>query len=105
MKKGFFLSFVTVILFSTSIFIILAINLSYYYVLSVHNYQKVVFYHYASRAVLKAWQKSKGNKTSIESWFIVDNKKMYYVTIFNNTICLMDDREPKGKIIYCYEEN
>jgi hypothetical protein len=104
MKKGFFLSFVLMILFFTSIFIAIAIRLSYQYVSSVTYYQRLIFYHYMSKSILKMWHDNRYDGV-LKSWVIIDNKKICYVRIANNKIYLMDDEEPKGKIIYYYEEN
>jgi hypothetical protein len=103
MKKGFFLSFVVIILFFTSVLVAITINLSYQYLSSIHYYQKLIFYHYLSKSILKMWQDNQQDK-SLKSWLIIDDKKICYVIISGNKVSLMDD-EKQGKIIYSYEEN
>ncbi len=104
MKKGFFLSFVVVILFLSLIFVALAIRLSHDYLSSVIRYKKLVFYHYACKAILKMYQQTNFDK-NLESWIVMNNKKIFYVRILNNTIYLMDTQGSKAELIYYYEEN
>lgn len=104
MKKGFFLSFVVIILFLSSMFVALAIRLSHHYLSYVIEYKKLVFYDYACKAILKMYQKANFDK-ELESWIMIDNKKTFYVRALKNKIFLMDAEKPKGKLIYYYEVN
>lgn len=104
MKKGFFLSFVVIILFLSSIFVALAIRLSHNYLSSIIEYKKLIFYDYACKAMLKMYQQANLDK-ELESWIIIDNKKLFYARILKDKIYLMDNEEQKDNLIYYYEEN
>lgn len=104
MKRGFFFSFALMILFLASTLVVIAVNLSYQYLSSVNYYQKLIFYHYLSKSIDMALHDNAYDK-SFESWLIADNKKICYIVVSKDKICLMNKQESKEKIIYSYNKN
>lgn len=104
MKRGFFLSFALMILFLASTLVVIAVNLSCLYLSSVNCYEKLIFYHYISKSIHMALHDNAYDK-SFETWLIADNKKICYIVVSKDRICLMDNQESKEKIIYSYNKN